>query len=332
MTQRSSEAARIELIRTMFGGSSSARTIVGIGDDAAVLAPSAMPLVWTIDAQVEGVHFRRDFMSMEDVGYRATMAAVSDLGAMGASPLGILAALVLPADFSDEDLRAVLEGQARAAEEVGTPIVGGNLARGSEISITTTVLGESSRPLTRSGARPGDEVVLAGPLGLSAAGLLLLQASAGKTNERSDTHPDAAPALRAYRRPVARIAAGLAARDVATAAIDVSDGLARDVGHIARGSGVRIALDPSRLVTTELERAARIVGADPLSLALHGGEDFALVMTVPSGRVPAGFVAIGRVLAGERSTADVVLEERGGMLVPVAEGGYDHFSKGDGGT
>jgi len=325
MTQHSSEAARIELIRTMFGSSSSERTIVGIGDDAAVLSPSTSPLVWTIDAQVEGVHFRRDFMSLEDVGYRATMAAVSDLGAMGASPLGILAALVLPADFSDEDLRALLEGQAQAAREVSTPIVGGNLARGSEISITTTVLGESTRPLTRSGAHPGDEVVLAGPLGLSAAGLLLLQASAGKATERADAHADAAPALRAYRRPVARIADGLAARDVATAAIDVSDGLARDVGHIARGSGVRIALDPAKLVTPELDRAARLVGADPLSLALHGGEDFALVMTVPAGRVPAGFISIGRVLVGAQNDGDVVLDAPGGSFVPVEQRGYDHF-------
>ena len=294
---------------------------MGIGDDAAVLTPSTSPLVWTIDAQVEGVHFRRDFMSMEDVGYRATMAAVSDLGAMGASPLGILAALVLPADFSDEDLRALLQGQAEAAGEVGMPIVGGNLARGSEISITTTVLGESSRPLTRSGARPGDDVVLAGPLGLSAAGLLLLQASSDKADER----PDAAPALRAYRRPVARIADGLAARDVATAAIDVSDGLARDVGHIARASGVRIALDPAKLVTLELELAARIVGANPLSLALHGGEDFALVMTVPAGRVPAGFSSIGRVLVGVQNDGDVVLEGPGETFVPVEQRGYDHF-------
>lgn len=298
---------------------------MGIGDDAAVLAPNSMPLVWTIDAQVEGVHFRRDFMGMTDVGYRATMAAVSDLGAMGAAPVGILAALVLPANFSDEDLRALLAGQAEAAREVSTPIVGGNLARGSEISITTTVLGESSRPITRGGARVGDDVVLAGALGLSAAGLLLLQASLGKAVERLDMHPDAAPALQAYRRPVARIADGLAARDVATAGIDVSDGLARDVGHLARASGVRIALDPSKLVTPELEEAARLVGADPLSLALYGGEDFALVMTVPAGQVPAGFVFVGRVLAMKNGRADVVLDRGDDEFAAIEERGYDHF-------
>jgi len=334
MAQRSSEAARIEMIRAMFDTtgttgttdtSFSKRTIVGIGDDAAVLAPGTTPLVWTIDAQVEGVHFRRDFMAMEDIGYRATMAAVSDLGAMGASPIGILAALVLPADFSDEDLSALLAGQAEASRETAAPIIGGNLARGNELSITTTVLGESSRPLTRSGARPTDTVVLAGPLGLSGAGLLLLQASMGKTKERPDEHPDAIPALRAYRRPVARIADGLAARDIATAAIDVSDGLARDVGHIARSSNVRIVLEPAKLVTGELERAARLVGADALQLVLHGGEDFALVMTVPAGQVPVGFVPIGRVLVAENGTSDVVLEGPDRTLVAVAERGYDHF-------
>jgi len=323
MNHRSSEAVRVELIRTMFATGVSNRTLVGIGDDAAVLAPTTAPLVWTIDAQVEGVHFRRDFMSMEDLGYRATMAAASDLGAMGATPVGILSALVLPAEFTDEELRGILQGQHMAATELGTSIVGGNLARGTEISITTTVLGESSRPLTRAGARPGNAVVLAGPLGLSAAGLLLLQASIGKTTDRPDAHPDAAPALQAYRRPVARIADGLAARDVATAVIDVSDGLAKDVGHIARGSDVRIALDPTKLVTPQLERAARIIGADPLQLALHGGEDFALVMTVPPEHVPPGFVSIGRALASAESDSDVVLD--GPTFVPVQQRGYDHF-------
>lgn len=325
MSQHSSEAARIEIVRAALSSGFSERTIVGIGDDAAVLAATTAPLVWTVDAQVEGVHFRRDFMSLTDVGYRATMAASSDLGAMGATPLGILAALVLPMNFSDDDLRALLSGQAEAAREIGTAIVGGNLARGSELSITTTALGETRRPITRSGAKPGDEVVLAGPLGLSGAGLLLLQASLGKTSDRPDAQPAAFPALHAYRRPVARIAAGLAARDAATAGIDVSDGLARDAGHIARDSGVRIALDAAKLVTPELERAARIVGADPLSLALHGGEDFALVMTVPGGQVPEGFVAIGRVLEADGLEPGVGFEGKNGAFVPVEQRGYDHF-------
>jgi len=313
------------MVRTAFSGGFSERTIVGIGDDAAVLAAASSPLVWTVDAQVEGVHFRRDFMSLTDVGYRATMAAVSDLGAMGAKPLGILAALVLPLNFSDDDLRALLAGQAEAARELGTAIVGGNLARGTELSVTTTALGETKRPITRSGAQPGDDVVLAGPLGLSGAGLLLLQGSVDKTSDRPDAQPEASPALRAYRRPVARIAAGLAVRDIATAGIDVSDGLARDVGHIARGSGVRVVLDAAKLVNAELERAARIVRADPLALALHGGEDFALVMTVPSGQVPEGFVTIGRVVEAGEQGPSVGLAGKDGSFVPVEQRGYDHF-------
>lgn len=325
MSQRSSEAARIELIRTTLGKQLSDRTIVGIGDDAAVLAPSTTPFVWTIDAQVEGVHFRRDFMSLEDVGYRATMAALSDLGAMGAVPMGVLAALVLPMEFSDEDLRALLDGQAQAVHELGTAIVGGNLARGRELSITTTALGESSRPIMRGGAQPGDMVILAGPLGLSGAGLLVLQASIDKTKDRPDAHPDASPALRAYRRPVARIAAGHAVRDVATAGIDVSDGLARDVGHIARDSGLSIVLDPAKLVTPELEKAASIISANPLTLALHGGEDFALVMTIPPGKIPEGFVQIGTAIEAVDGVTGVYLAGPDGSTVAVKERGWDHF-------
>ncbi|MDC0741204.1 thiamine-phosphate kinase [Polyangium mundeleinium] len=318
MTARSSERARIDMLSRVFGANGSSRTIVGIGDDAAVIAPGQEPLVWTVDAQVEGIHFRRDLVSMADLGYRATMAAASDLAAMGASPLGILAGLVLPADVTDEDLCAIAEGQREAAEEVGTQIIGGNLARGQEISITTTVLGETPRPLGRSGAKPGEVLAIAGPLGLSAAGLVLI----GRGRERE---ADAAPAVRAYRRPIARIAAGLAARDVASAAIDVSDGLTRDVGHVARASGVLVVLDRSTLLTPELERAAALAEADPYQLALEGGEDYAVVVTVPEDRVPAGFKRIGRVVPAQGGKIGIAVEHTDGTLTPLDERGYDHF-------
>ena len=306
------------MLARVFGTDGSGRTIVGIGDDAAVITPGRDPLVWTIDAQVEGIHFRRDLMSMADLGYRATMAAASDLGAMGASPLGILAGLVLPEYVTDDDLHAIAEGQREAAEEVGTQIIGGNLARGQELSITTTVLGETPRPLGRSGAKPGEVVAIAGPLGLSAAGLMFIER--GREGE-----PDAAPAVRAYRRPVARIAAGLAARDVASAAIDVSDGLARDVGHVARASGVLVVLDLPALITPELERAAALVQADPYQLALQGGEDYAIVVTVPEDRVPAGFTRIGRALPPQDGKIGVAIERTDGSFELLEERGYDHF-------
>jgi thiamine-monophosphate kinase len=315
---RSSELARIELLRAALGGASSGRTTLGIGDDAAVIAPGTAPLVWTVDAQVEGVHFRRDLMTMADIGYRATMAAASDLGAMGAAPLGILAALILPEDVSDDDLRALAEGQREAADAVGTAVIGGNLARGREFSITTTVLGEAPRPLPRGGARAGDAIGIAGPLGLSAAGLLALERGLGANTELAE-------AVRAYRRPVARIEDGLRARDVASAAIDVSDGLARDVGHMARASGLRAVLDPDALVTPALARAAALLGADALALALHGGEDYAVVIAVPADAMPAGFVLSGHFQPLEQGASDVALLGKDGTPVPVPARGYDHF-------
>jgi thiamine-monophosphate kinase len=318
----SSELERIALLQRSLGGSPpDPRVTVGIGDDAAVLAAPAAPLVWTVDAAVEGVHFRRDLLTLDDLGYRATMAAASDLAAMGAAPLGLLAALVLPAWVSDADLEALAGGQRRAAEELGTAVIGGNLARGSELSITTTALGTAERPLTRAGALPGDGLWMAGPVGLAAAGLLALEQGGPPPNE-------AAIAVSAWRRPRARLAAGFhAALAGARAAIDVSDGLARDVGHLARASGVRAVLDAGRIVGPELRAAAAALGRDPLPLALHGGEDYALVVALPPGETLDGFARIGTVeLAGEGPL--LALRGEDGSLAALDARGFDHFGGG----
>lgn len=311
---RGSELERVELIRRLLGGAGTARVLLGIGDDAAALAPGDEPLVWTIDCAVEGVHFRRDLMSLEDAGYRATMAAASDLAAMGAAPVGLLASLVLPAEISDADLTALVSGQRAACDELGAPIVGGNLARGGELSITTTALGAAPAPLRRDGARAGDELALAGPVGLAAAGLRLLLAGGAPEG----------PATLAFRRPRARIEAGLRARGKASAAIDVSDGLAADLGHLLRASGVRAELDAASLITPALEEAAALLGADPLELALHGGEDYALLVAGPGvGELP-GFTRIGRCTPGE---PEILLAGPDGRLTPVEARGYDHFAR-----
>lgn len=312
----SSELERVELLRRALAGSPP-RVTLGIGDDAAVIVPPAEPLVWTVDAAVEGVHFRRDLLALDDLGYRATMAAASDLAAMGAAPLGLLAALVLPPWVSDADLAALAAGQREAAEALGTAVIGGNLARGTELSITTTALGFAARPLTRAGARPGDALWMAGPVGLAAAGLAAL--------ERGGALPGAvAIAVAAWRRPRARIAEGQRAGTTARAAIDVSDGLARDVGHLARASGVRAVLEAAAIVGDELRSAAAALGRDPLALALHGGEDYALVVTLPPGEVLAGFVRIGAVEPASGG-APVVLRAADGAVRAVGEGGFDHF-------
>jgi thiamine-monophosphate kinase len=312
----SSEQTRIALLRAALGRRADARVLVGIGDDAAVLAPGADPLVWTVDAQVEGVHFRRELLSLGDLGYRATMAAASDLAAMGASPLGLLAALVLPPWVSDADLEELAAGQREAAEALGTAVIGGNLARGTELSITTTALGAAARPLTRAGARAGDAVWMAGPVGLAAAGLALLI--------RGDVVDARSPAVLAWRRPRARIGEGLAAAVLARAAVDVSDGLAQDVGHLARASGVRVVLDEAALVGPELVAAAAALGREPLGLALEGGEDYALVVALSAGDALEGFTRVGEVTAPE-GPARVALRRRDGAVAALEERGFDHF-------
>jgi thiamine-monophosphate kinase len=306
------------LLRVLLGDGGPA-VVVGIGDDAAVLDPPREPLVWTIDAAVEGVHFRRAWLSARDLGYRATMAAASDLAAMGAAPLGLLAALVLPPDVDDAYLAALAEGQREAADALDTAVVGGNLARGGELSITTTALGAASEPLRRAGARAGDAVWLVGPVGLAAAGLRLLERGLEPASDAQRA------AVLAWRRPVARLAAGLAARAYAHAAIDVSDGLARDLGHVARASGVRVVLDPAAIVSDALREAAARTGADPLRLALTGGEDYALVVVAPASAPLEGFTRVGGCEPPADGRGRVAIVSPDGALADVDEGGFDHF-------
>lgn len=312
-----SELSRIALLKAALGGAAGEHVLVGIGDDAAVLAGGADPIVWTIDASVEGVHFRRDLLALPDVGYRATMAAASDLAAMGARPLGLLAALVLPPSVSDEDLAALARGQREAASAIGSAVIGGNLARGGELSITTTAIGAAARPLSRAGARVGDGIWMAGPVGLAAAGLAILMrgevaASGG-----------ARAAIDAWKRPRARIADGLAAAARAHAAIDVSDGLAQDMGHVAQASNVTVVLDAAAIVGPELREAAAEIGREAIDLALHGGEDYALVITLPAGEEIDGFTRVGEIVP--RGDAPVVLRGADGAVTALEGRGFDHF-------
>lgn len=320
MTAHSSELARVELLRAILGAPTGRGVLLGIGDDAAVLGPVDQPLVWTIDAAVEGVHFRRDLLSLEDLGWRATMACASDLAAMGARPLGLLAGLTLPAWCTDADLTALARGQRAAAESLGTWVLGGNLARGNELSISTTALGAAERPFRRDGARPGDALFLAGPVGLAAAGLRLLERGGAIASDAE------AVAVAAWRRPTARLDAGLSARVYASAAIDVSDGLARDLAHVARASGVLAVLDPTTLLDATLVEVARALGVDPLELALHGGEDYALVVAAPpSARLP-GFARIGGCEHADVALGCVALVDARGDRRAVAPRGFDHFA------
>jgi thiamine-monophosphate kinase len=302
MSERSRIARLLEILSKETSG-----VTLGIGDDAAVLSPPPGMLVWTVDEQVEGTHFTLDLVSPEDLGWRSVMAAASDLAAMGASPWCALASVVLPEGFSEESFDALATGQRRACDALGGAMVGGNLARGTSIAVSTTWLGTAARPVLRSGARPGDGVYVHGALGLAAAGLDALRRGIAVPEE----------AILAFRRPTALIEAGLRMAKVATSAIDVSDGLAGDCGHVAEASGVKIVLDASLPVAPALIVAARALDREPLDLVLDGGEDYAIVCT-SSGDIE-GFARIGVVAEGR----GVWL--RDGSVERPLHGGFDHF-------
>lgn len=298
------------------------RIELGIGDDAAILK-SPGRLVWTVDSSVEHVHFERSWLTLADIGFRSFNAAVSDVCAMAGTPLCALSSVIFPAHFSTRELTQLARGQREAAALLGCPIVGGNLARGSELSVTTTVLGTAPKPLLRSGARPGDELWLCGNVGLAGAGLRLLQRG------RTPNTKAARVAIAAFRRPEAQLAFGLALKRRAHAAIDLSDGLCGDAAHLAKVSRVRVVIVTPLLELTlspALLALAPELGISALELGLYGGEDYALLAAGPRRARPKGASVIGRVERGRgvwlSSTDD---GSAGGRAKRVPAGtGFEH--------
>jgi len=298
------------------------RTLVGIGDDAAVLAAPDGRVVASTDFLLEGRHFRRDTSSGADVGHKAAARSLIDVAAMGAVPTGLLVALAAPPDLPVTWARDLTEGLAAECARAGATVVGGDTARAGSVLLATTVLGDLAgrAPVLRSGATPGDLVAVTGPLGHAAAGLALLEAAQTE-----------GPLVAAQRRPQPPYDAGPQAADLgATAMIDISDGLLADLGHIASASGVRIDLSSDRLSPGEgLQAAARFFlgrterGSGPeharaLAWVLTGGEDHALAATFkPDTALPPRWTVVGQVSEGL------------GVLVDgqawAGEAGWDHF-------
>ena len=318
----SGEFERIAEIRRRLGVAAPAASgvLLGIGDDAAVLAPSTAAQVLSVDAQVDGVHFRQDLLSPQDIGARALSAALSDRAAWGARPRAGLLALVVPGELSDATLYAIADGVAEAAGRYGCPIVGGNLARGVQLSLTTTVIGEhDGAPITRAGARTGDALYVAGELGSAALGLRALLAGRGE----SVPH-----AVAAWRRPTALLAIGRAlvtAPTQVSAAIDVSDGFLQDLEHLAQASNVGFEVELARLpLGPELTAQAQALGGEALALALGGGEDYALLFTAPPDAAGLPGVRVGRACA---QPGIQLLDERGQVTPPPPTLGFDHFAR-----
>jgi len=296
--------------------------IEGIGDDAAVVAvPTGRELAIAVDTLVEGVHFPPG-TSAADIGWKALAVNLSDLAAMGATPAWALLALTTPG--GDE---AFFDGLASGFAELATPyrlaLIGGDTTRGP-LTVTVAVHGFTTpgEALLRSGARVGDVVMVTGTLGDAAAGLRCLA--------EADASPYAVLVDR-LNRPTPRVSAGQALRGIATACIDISDGLVADLGHVCMASGVGIDIE-APLLPRSSALLTHFTEADALDFALGGGDDYELCFTVPAdragelsstmARLGCGATRIGRVVEGSGVR---VLDERGGVHEP-SRTGWNHFA------
>ncbi len=296
------ELELIEALERVFGPPAG-RVVRGLGDDAAVVRAGGFAVI-SVDAMIDGVHFRVGQLAPEEIGHRALGAALSDLGAMGAEPGEAYLALGLPAGTQAEDAVAIADGAQRLASRVGVRIAGGDVTRAASLTVSFTVVGWAADPgdlVGRDGARPGDLVAVTGTLGAAGAGLALVEGRVGQSL------PDrlAADLRDRYARPEPRLRAGRALSLAgARAMIDLSDGLATDAGHLARRSGVGIELSFASLpLAGGVAEVASALGQDPREFAATAGEDFELCVCLPpSDRyatvagVPLTYV--GRVVEG----------------------------------
>jgi thiamine-monophosphate kinase len=307
-----------------------ARVRIGSGDDAAVTVPGGATAT-SLDALVDGVHFRRDRATLTQIGRKALGSALSDLAAMGAEAGEAYVALGVPADLDEDGCLELVDGIAAIAAETGTTLAGGDLTRAPVLTLAVTVVGHAATAeqlVGRSGAEPGDALVLTGEIGGAAAGLLLLE----RPELASAVSEEVAERLRRRQLdPIPRLGAGRAlAAAGARAMIDLSDGLGGDAVHLAESSGVGIRIDAGALpLANGLAEVAAAAGREPLELATSGGEDYELLAALPRERLTAAasigaaggttLTQVGEVLDGEG--VEIRLPG-GGILVPA---GFDQL-------
>lgn len=289
---------------------------VGPGDDCAILGEFAI----STDACVEHTHFRREWLTAEEIGWRAAGAALSDLAAVAAEPVAILVSLVFPARDRGGFAEFVMHGATAAADAVGATLIGGDVAAGELLVIDVVVIGKVGEPVLRSGAKPGDELWVTGHLGGAAAAV---EAWLTQTPMKPE-------ARRRYAHPYPQIAAARWLRDqvTLTAMIDLSDGLYGDVAHLAAASGCRFDIDTQSIPVDEAAGAT-------LEHAAAGGEDYELCFTAPPGQVQAvqarfesefgmPLTRVGEVSEG----AGVYARAPDGSALPVERAGFQHFKDG----
>jgi thiamine-monophosphate kinase len=297
------------------------RVRLGSGDDAAITVAGGATAT-SVDALVDGVHFRREHATLAQIGHKALATALSDLAAMGAEPGEAYVVLGIPGDLDEDGCIELLDGMTALATAAGTDVAGGDVTRASELFLAITVVGHASDPdsfVTRDGARPGDALVLTGEIGAAAAGLALLDnphldadfAFSGAIDGKRAKSAEMEMVGRQLE-PVPRLGAGRAlARAGATAMIDLSDGLGGDGLHLAGSSGAGLRIEAAALpLAPGVAKVAAATGRDPIAFASAGGEDYELLASIPADRVERAADAvrdaegieltkIGEVVAGE---------------------------------
>lgn len=327
------EQQLIERIFRAFPSRGDAALRVRLGDDAAVIrSRGRFEWVITTDAFLENVHFLSRLHSPASVGYKALARATSDLAAMGARPRYFFLNLALPHARTGKWLAQFLQGMARAAGKFGLTLAGGDTTRYPQVTVNLTVLGQIARgrAVLRSGAQPGDLICVSGTLGAAELGLqALLRVTRAKIH--------LATALQRHLRPEPRLALGewLARSGIASAMIDLSDGLSTDLRHVCEASGVGAEVWPGKIPRPALPAPLRNLNLDPLELALHGGDDYELLFTVSprrTRRLPAAFhnlplTVIGKITGGKK----VRLVRASGSSRILPPRGWDPFRRWDSG-
>ena len=331
---RTGERALIAALKAQAAVQGGVRGVrVGIGDDCAILrVPRGHELAVTTDLLLETTHFRRDWHTPEATGHRCLARGLSDLAAMGATPLAAFLSFAIPADLADAWTTRFLSGLLALASASKVTLAGGDTAQapanGQQALFSADIVLLGSAPggtaLLRSGARAGDALYVTGALGGSAAELALLSKRPAAFDQlRTDTpgHP--------HLFPQPRLRQGGRLRLLASAAIDVSDGISTDLAHLCEASGVRAEIEAAKLPVHALAQQT----ADPLSLALHGGEDYELLFTAAAAtRIPRSIAGvaihrIGRVLRRSKGAALVTLVEENGQRTALANQGWEHFAQ-----